>query len=248
MKTLMQVPPALLARQGLSLDNCSLEKQTSEPPGGERGGLHEWLYNLPHLPCKVRPAHLPLLGAPEPNVRELVGLHERPVPRGWVEDGVQLFPPHRVLHYLANVLRWPPRQESQNDDAERVNVAPWRELAVAVGLGQELAEAEVPQLADEVGVEEDVGQRKVAVHHRMRLVRMEEDQGRAHLADDLGARLPCQPVLEAAVGEKLVHQSECLLARADQCDEVWMPQSAEDSNLQWRHCQSRHECLHDPVN
>jgi hypothetical protein len=28
--------------------------------------------------------------------------------------------------------------------------------------------------------------------HRVRLIRVEEDHGRAHLADDLGAHLPCQ--------------------------------------------------------
>jgi len=110
------------------------------------------------------------------------------------------------------------------------------------GLAQEPADAEVPELAHEVGVQEDVARLQVAVNHRVRLVGVEEDEGRAHLADDLGAHLPCQwrrvvgarePVLEAAVGEELVHQAEGLPARANQRDKVWMPHSAENSNLQW---------------
>uniref|UniRef100_A0A0A9FRD6 Uncharacterized protein n=1 Tax=Arundo donax TaxID=35708 RepID=A0A0A9FRD6_ARUDO len=246
---------------------------------GERGGLHEGLHHLPHLPREVRPAPPAHLGAPQADVRQLVGLHERPVPSGGVEDGVQLLPLHRILHHLGDPLRLPPRQEPQDDDAERVHVGPWGELtggqelwvhvregslrggrpvqlcgdgpgdvgSGGVGLVQEPADAEVPQLAHEVGVEEDVGRLQVTMDHRVWLARVEKYQGRAHLVDDLGAHLPCQwwrvvgarqPILETAVGKELVHQTECLLACPDQRDEVRMPHSTEDCNLQPRYCQS----------
>ena len=262
-------------------------RRQQQAPGGERGGLHEGLHHLPHLPREVRPPAAAHLRAPQADVRQLVGLHERPVPRGGVEDGVQLPSLHRVLHHLRDPLWRPPRQEPQDDDAERVHVGPRRELARGqelrvhvregplwggrpvelcgdgpggggrhgrVRLAQEPADAEVPQLADQVGVQEDVARLQVAVDHRVWLVRVEEDQGRAHLADDLGAHLPCQwrrvvdarePVLEAAVGEEFVNQAERLPAGADQCDEVWMPHYAEDSNLQWCHARVRHGCLLD---
>lgn len=203
-------------------------------------------------------------------MRELVGLHERPAPRGGIEDGVQPAALDGVLHNLGDLLGRLPGQQPQDDDSEGVHVGARRQLAggeelrvhvregplrcgrpvqpgggggggAGVRLYQEPADAEVAQLADEVGVEEDVRRLQVAVDNRVRLVRVEEAQRRAHLVDDPGAHLPCQwrrvvqagqAVLEAAFGEEFVHQAKCLPARADQSDEVWMSYSTENSNLQ----------------
>uniref|UniRef100_A0A453P7W0 Uncharacterized protein n=1 Tax=Aegilops tauschii subsp. strangulata TaxID=200361 RepID=A0A453P7W0_AEGTS len=257
-----------VGRRG-SLVRQSRRGSERRPPGGQRGGLHQGLDHGPHLPGEVRAAPPAHLGAPQAEVRELVGLHERPGPRGGVEDGVQLTLLHRVLHHLGDLLGPPARQELQDDDAQGVDVGAWRQLAGrqelrvhvcegpprggrpvqrgggggGAGLRQEAADAEVPQLAHQVGVQEDVGRLQVPVDHRVRLVRVQERQGRAHLVDDPGAHLPCQrrrvvrarePVLEAAVREVLVHQAERLPARPDQRNEVRVPYSAEDSNLPWR--------------
>lgn len=160
-------------------------RRERQPPGGERGGLREGLHHLPHLRREIRPPPPAHLRAPQADVGKLVGLHERPAPRGGVEDGVQIPSLHRVLHHLGDSLWRPPRQEPQDDDAERVHVGARRELAGGqelrvhvsegplrggcpvelrgdgsggaghggVRLAQEPADAEVPELADEVGVE-----------------------------------------------------------------------------------------------